>query len=83
MMDTFLGHWEPKNGLLVRAWVHLLGLILSGSHVWVRYRRGMTFRRGRCIRCGVTADWDEDRLRLPRTCAETKKFLVVYEVMSR
>lgn len=79
-MDSFLGYWEPRNSLLVRVWVRLLGLVLSGSHVWVRYRRGMVFRRGRCIRCGVTAGWD-DRSKLPRTCEETKKFLVVYEVM--
>jgi hypothetical protein len=82
MIESFLGHWKPRNSLLVRAWVRLLGLVLSGSHVWVRYRRGMAFGRGRCVRCGVTADWD-DRLKLPRTCEETKKFLVVYEVMSR
>jgi hypothetical protein len=80
-MMFYLGYWRPINGWLMRSWVRLLGLVLSGSHVWVRYRRGMVFRRGRCVRCGVTADWDDDRPRLPRTCEETKKFLVVHGVM--
>ncbi len=77
---SYFGYWRPTLGWLMRSWVRLLGLVLSGSHVWVKYRRGMVFRRGRCLRCGVTADWGERR-RLPRTCEETGKFLVVHGVM--
>ncbi len=80
-MNSFLGYWGPTKGPLKRAWLRVIGLIIFDGRVWVQYRRGMVSRRGRCLRCGVTAHWDTDRHRLPRTCEGTKRFLIVREIM--